>query len=218
MEQNKSVNKFNLIFRTTYFSKTNRTRKIYNTSLFSTVILLFLFLILSLVITFSLNLNINYFIKDIGTDKLTKIFGDNFDNYTKWSNSNALSADFGSFTKVTGGAITLGSLLKIDGIVSATTVLSFISVAIVLTTIIFKKQTLASYVSFGISGILLIILIVLFSLLMTKGTENDVIKNFISKGEELKKAVDWYFNDRYPDPNLFETKLTEISDFLQGIK
>lgn len=207
LEQNKPVSKFNLIFRTTYFSKSDKVRKNYNILLFTTSILLFIFLILSLVMTFSFNINANYFIKDIGTDKLTTLFG-TLDNYNNWSNSSSLNATFGSFSNITGGALTLADALGYSEIVTATFVLSFISVAFVLLTIIFKKQTLSSYISFGISFSLLIILITLFSVLISKGLSNDNIMNYMNLGNALKKA----------DDKTFSNALDAISKFLQGLK
>ena len=231
MEQNKElfeskpVSKFNLVFRTTYFSRTKNQRVTYNALLFTTVILLFVFLILSLVMTFSFNMSANYFIKDLENSKLigytetdnTKVeglfgTGGSSEVYNSWANSSIFSGTFDKYSNVVGGALTLGEVLNISTIVTATSILSFISVAFVLFTIIFKKQTLMSYISVGISFILLVTLITLFVVLVNKGSENDNIKNFMDFGNKLKTAASSEnFSTEFP------TALTNISKFLQSL-
>lgn len=210
LDQNVKVSKFNLIFRTTYFSKSNKIRKLYSIFLFTTVILLFVFLILSLIMTFSFGLNLNYYIKDSGTDTLTTLFG-SLDNYNNWAKSTVISGAFGTtYSAVSGGAVTLGDVLNISSMVTATSALSFISVVLIIITICFKKQSLASYISFGLSFMFLIILIALFAILLSKGAENNVIMNFSKLGSDLKASVG--------ESNGFKTSLEAISKFLQGLK
>lgn len=206
-----SKSKFNLIFRTTYFSNSKKIRKIYSVSLFTTVILLFIFLILSLVMTFSFNINANYFIKDLPTKDLSALFGD-LDKYNEWSNSSTISGTFGNFVSVVGGGTTFADAFGVSAIVTTTSVLSFISVALVLLTIIFKKQTMASYISFTLSATFLLVLIVLFSILISKGSENNNIKTIMELGNKLKETA---VPDKISD---FTTALTKYSQFLQGLK
>lgn len=205
-QQNVSIpkSKFNLIFRTTYFSKSQKIRKIYSTILYLVAILLFVFLILSLMMTYSFNLTSNNFVKDFSTNELKSIFG-SVESYNTWSTSTLINGTFGSVTGI-GGNISLGDMLGISGIIQATTILSFISVALILVTVIFKKQTIVSYISLSISSIFLIILIALFSILVIKDEGNTL--KFMDIGNELKSAG---------DTGKLNAALAKMKQFMDGL-
>ncbi len=214
--QKKSV--FNTIFKTPFGADTKKKRTIYSSFLYSITALLFIFLVLALVVANSWTTPINSKLSSYSTDNLNLIFGTQ-NKYLEWSNSTKMDYDANI---VIGGAVNMAVGFGKDSMVSAVTALSFVSLAMIIVTLCFKKNTIASFVLFGIEASLLITIFTLFIILVTAGGDefkeyNDLIAAFDSKPEALSKEI-----ARINADNSITDKVTAIKDaqtaFVDSVK
>ncbi len=200
--QKKSV--FNTIFKTPFGADTKKKRAIYSSFLYSITALLFIFLVLALVVSNSWTTTINSKLSSYSSDNLNLIFGSQ-DNYVTWSNSTKMDYDANI---VIGGAVNMAIAFGKDAMVKAATVLSFISIAMIIITLCFKKNTIASFVLLGIEVSLLITIFALFIVLVTAGGNNF---------EEYSKQLDLVANSIKKDgfnPDNVKTALISVKTFL----
>lgn len=217
---------FNKIFRVKYFASNKKVNIAYSAILYIIAILLFLFATLALIMVYSWDTNVNSFVKTYDSKFLNAIFG-SADEYAKWQNNYGF--DFISSTlsnPIVGGGVSLSVILGKEIIISATTAMSFIGLFVLIVSIIFKKQTMASYISLGLSTVFLIICLSLFAILISGNFLNDY-KTFVQlcngKGG-LKEAMDAAlkeFKDTEAITNskaAIETAFTNIGNFFKGLK
>lgn len=183
-----STNKFNLIFRSTFLSENKKSKSAYNCSLYVIVSLLFLFAIFLLIAVYSLNLTVDNFVKDLDVSIKEKLFG-SINEYSSWTGNSSLNY-VGTATSqavTIGGAVSLGTTLGLSTILSASLAMAFISVFVSLATLIFRKRTIASFVSLGLSSVLFVIVLSLFLVLIIQSSEH--VKNFNKYGTAITSAI-----------------------------
>ncbi|WPL40265.1 hypothetical protein [Malacoplasma iowae] len=218
-----STNKFNLIFRTTFLSENKKIKNTYNFSLYSLVTILFLFAIFLLVIIYSLNLTIDNFVKDLDTSVKIKLFGD-IQKYSEWTSNTSLTyTNTGSNSGTSmnavsiGGAVSLATTLGLSSLLSASLAMGFVSVAFCLITIIFKKRTIASFVSLGISFLLFIVVLTLFLILVIESSI--YVKDFNTYGNAITNAINADIQSSDSSNTFTQTKqaFEKMKEFLEKL-